>query len=228
MPSSRDAFLERVRDAVAAGNRAGQAAPLQARGTVGYQGAGADPVAKFAQEFRAAGGETHVVPNAEAAARWILDWVRERKPDRALLGRGSVIDSLALTGPLSELGVDCTPIDTIEPEAARDTFFAADLGISGVHALIAETGSIVVSAAPTEPRSLTLLPPVHIAVAHRGQVIPDLFDLFEPANTLVLPSCLTLITGPSKTGDIELRLVTGVHGPGEVHVVLIDDAAPAR
>src|SRR2546423_674398 len=74
------------------------------------------------------------------------------------------------------------------------------------------------------------LPPVHIAVAARAQLLPDLFDLFavckpappqddEPDR---LPACLTLITGPSKTGDIELRLVTGVHGPGVVYVILVD------
>jgi L-lactate dehydrogenase complex protein LldG len=66
------------------------------------------------------------------------------------------------------------------------------------------------------------LPPVHIAVAECGQLLPDLFDLFEPGDGQppVPPSCLSIITGPSKTGDIELRLVTGVHGPGELHVIL--------
>jgi L-lactate dehydrogenase complex protein LldG len=91
--------------------------------------------------------------------------------------------------------------------------------------LIAETGSLVVESSPTEPRSLSLLPPLHIVVAGRAQILADLFDLFlseRPPHEPGLPSCLSLITGPSKTGDIELRLVTGVHGPGEVHVVLID------
>jgi L-lactate dehydrogenase complex protein LldG len=111
------------------------------------------------------------------------------------------------------------------PATSRDAFFAADLGISGVDHLIAETGSIALLTQPREPRSLSLLPPIHIAVAETSQLLPDLFDLFEPAlwqqRSGGVPSCLSLITGPSKTGDIELRLVTGVHGPGEVHVVLV-------
>ena len=86
---------------------------------------------------------------------------------------------------------------------------------------IAETGSVAVRARPEEPRSLSLLPPVHVVVADRSQLVPDLFDLFAALASAGLPSGLALITGPSKTGDIELRLVTGVHGPGEVHVVLI-------
>ena len=118
------------------------------------------------------------------------------------------------------------PLNT--PAASRDAFFGAEIGISGVDSLIAETGTVVLGSRPDEPRSLSLLPPVHIAVAERRQLLADLFDLFpsqtSPAegshNVPVLPSCLTLITGPSKTGDIELRLVTGVHGPGEIHVVL--------
>jgi L-lactate utilization protein LutC len=106
----------------------------------------------------------------------------------------------------------------------RDDFFAAEAGISGVDYLIAETGSLVLLSRPEQPRSLSLLPPLHIAVARREQILPDLFDLFDSrlwTEKDGLPSCLSLITGPSKTGDIELRLVTGVHGPGEVHVVLI-------
>jgi L-lactate dehydrogenase complex protein LldG len=75
---------------------------------------------------------------------------------------------------------------------------------------------------PERPRSLSLLPPVHIAVARRDQIIEDLFDLFEDdlKDVTSLPACVSIITGPSKTGDIELKLVTGVHGPGEVHVVI--------
>ena len=65
---------------------------------------------------------------------------------------------------------------------------------------------------------------MHIAVARPRQILPDLFDLFDlfaSGDGNVPPSCLTLITGPSKTGDIELKLVTGVHGPGEVHVMIV-------
>ena len=113
----------------------------------------------------------------------------------------------------------------LPPGGERDTLFAADIGISGVDHVIAETGSLAILAREREPRSLSLLPPVHVAVADRSQLLPDLFDLFEGvpwAERGGLPSGLTVITGPSKTGDIELRLVTGVHGPGELHVILID------
>ena len=80
---------------------------------------------------------------------------------------------------------------------------------------------MVLATRPGQPRAVSLLPPVHIVVAHRNQIVPDLFDLFSQGAEAGLPACLSLITGPSKTGDIELKLVTGVHGPGEVHVVLV-------
>lgn len=137
-----------------------------------------------------------------------------------LLGRGSVLDRIDLLPGLGGLGVQITHVCELDTATCKEPMFAADVGISAVDFLVAETGSLVVSADRDEPRSLSLLPPVHIAVADASQVIPDLFDLF-PLFEAGLPSCLTLITGPSKTGDIELRLVTGVHGPGEVHVVLI-------
>jgi L-lactate dehydrogenase complex protein LldG len=224
MNPSREAFLQRVRQAVAAGNRAGMPAAIPARGQVGYQGAGADVVAQFCSEFTAAGGTPHTVSNAQDAAVKVLELVRSRAARQVLLGRGPVLDQLELRSPLVGAGATVTAVEDVTPENCRDPFFAADLGISGVDYLIAETGSIVVVARRDEPRSLSLLPPAHIAVADRGQFLPDLFDLFRPAmwgEGPELPSCLTLITGPSKTGDIELRLVTGVHGPGEVHVVLI-------
>jgi L-lactate utilization protein LutC len=224
MNPAREAFLQRVRRAVAEGNRAGTAPALPARGAVGYQGAGPDPVARFCSELAAAGGQAHVVADRAAAADKVLELVQARSAKRVLLGRGAVLDTLDLASRLRGAGVDVTAVDALTEETCRDPLFAADLGISGVDYLLAETGTVVLRARPDEPRSLSLLPPVHVAVAGRAQLLPDLFDLFEPAERLPragLPSCLALITGPSKTGDIELKLVTGVHGPGEIHVVIV-------
>jgi L-lactate dehydrogenase complex protein LldG len=223
--SAREQFLGQVRRAVAEGNRAGAAPPLPERGTVGYQGAGRDPVARFRDEFTAAGGKAHVAPDRGAAVDTIVGLVRGCAARRVLVGGGEVLGSLHVREPLRAAGVEVVEVEGLGPEMAREAFFAADLGLSGVDYLVAETGSLALLSGPDRPRALSLLPPVHVAVAERGQLLPDLFDLFEArrwAERRGLPACLSLITGPSKTGDIELRLVTGVHGPGEVHVVLID------
>jgi len=226
MNDPRKAFLDRVRQAVRAGNRFGQGADIPPRGSIGYQGAGPDPALRFRDELAAAGGSAYLVPDREAAVTQVLELASAKAPRRILLGRGAFLDSLQLEGALRGLASLVDLVDSFNSDNCRETFFSADLGISGVDYLIAETGSIVFLAKSDDPRSLSLLPPVHIAVAECSQLKPDLFDLFDvelQAGRKDLPSCLTLITGPSKTGDIELKLVTGVHGPGEVHVVLVTD-----
>jgi len=205
-----------VRQAVADGNRAGAIPALEPRGNVGYQGAGDDAVARFRDELAAAGGHTHVVVARGAATAKVLEIVKEKSARRVLLGGGSLLDSLQLMEELRSCGVE-----VFDPSSSRDASFAADMGITGVDYLIAETGSIALFSSRDQPRSFSLLPPVHVAIAERSQILLDLFDLFTIEREQ-LPACLSLITGPSKTGDIELRLVTGVHGPGEVHVILID------
>jgi L-lactate utilization protein LutC len=227
MSGDRDAFLRRVREAAQAGNRPGSSAPLEARGQTGYQGAGADPLKSFIEELRGAGGQPHPVGDRAAAVDQVLQLVQEKSARRVLLGCGPLLDQLALAPALRAAGIEVNPVDELTPGGARDTFFAADIGITEADYLIAETGSVVQLSRPDAPRSVSLLPPVHIVVAGRSHVLPDLFDLFAALGDAdgqppVPPSCLVLITGPSKTGDIELKLVTGVHGPGEVHVVLID------
>jgi L-lactate utilization protein LutC len=177
-------------------------------------------VERFRAELTAAGGHLHLVPTTEAAAAIAVELAHGRGTRRLLVGRGNLLDELDLPTRLRALGLEVAVTDALD-QGSREVLFAADVGISGVYALIAETGSVVVATGPSEPRSLSLLPPVHIAVAGRGQLVPDLFDLFGALGPGSLPSCLTIITGPSKTGDIELRLVTGVHGPGEVHVILV-------
>ncbi len=120
-------------------------------------------------------------------------------------------------------------------ERDDETLFTADAAITGVCGAIAETGTLVCASGPSSARGASLIPPVHIALVAAGQVLPDLFDAFEkgsgPFSRAGLPSpkkvpdtfsaCINLITGPSKTADIEGVLVTGVHGPGTVHVVLV-------
>lgn len=225
--ADRRAFLDRVREAVQAGNRPGSAAPIPERGNIGYQGAGDDPLARFIAEFRTAGGVPHPVADANAAIAQILTLIHEKGAKKVLLGHGRLLDRLDPAPSLRAAGIEVGISDALPAEKTRETFFAADIGITEADYLIAETGSIIQLARPDAPRSLSLLPPIHIVVADRGHLLPDLFDLFatlgangtEPPT---LPSCVSVITGPSKTGDIELKLVTGVHGPGEVHAILLE------
>jgi L-lactate dehydrogenase complex protein LldG len=155
------------------------------------------------------GAKPYVVADRDAALRQIGAILDAAAAKKVLLGAGLAIDGLDLEPWLLASGRTVTRLGHGPVE--RDALFAADVGITGVAGLLAETGSLVVRADATEPRSGSLLPPVHIAIAKR-----------EPLGEGTLPSNLVLITGPSKTGDIELKLVTGVHGPGEVHVIVMN------
>ena len=90
---------------------------------------------------------------------------------------------------------------------------------------IAETASCVLLARKGVSRVVSLLPPVHIAVVESGQVLPSLDELFTLRRQDFmrgdLGSYMNLISGPSRSADIEYKIVTGVHGPGEVHMVLL-------
>jgi L-lactate dehydrogenase complex protein LldG len=84
---------------------------------------------------------------------------------------------------------------------------------------VVSTGSVVLASSPDEPRSRHLLPEVHVSLLREDALVSDLAALFAALDGH-LPSALAIVTGPSRSADIEQRLVVGVHGPGEVHVVL--------
>jgi L-lactate dehydrogenase complex protein LldG len=91
-----------------------------------------------------------------------------------------------------------------------------DIGVTGCDCLVARTGSIFVSTRSAGGRALSVLPPVHLVIARRDQLLPDLpaaFALLRQRYGHRWPSQLTLITGPSRTADIEKILVMGAHGP---------------
>jgi len=104
----------------------------------------------------------------------------------------------------------------------------AGIGITGADYAIADTGTLVLLADGSKPRSVSLLPPVHLAIVKESDIVCNIDELFiilkqkldsgEP-----VPSCMTFITGPSRTADIELNLTLGVHGPKELHVIILSD-----
>ena len=84
---------------------------------------------------------------------------------------------------------------------------------------LADTGSVVLAASPEEPRAASLLPDVHVTLVSEDVILAGLEELFAAVGD-DLPSSLAIVTGPSRSADIEQKLTVGVHGPGEVHVVL--------
>ena len=101
----------------------------------------------------------------------------------------------------------------------------ADASITGCEALIARTGSLLMSSAQESGRTVSVYAPVHICIAWSNQLVYDIREGLEKVLEKYknnIPSFITLATGPSRTADIEKTLVVGVHGPKEVYVFLID------
>ena len=108
----------------------------------------------------------------------------------------------------------------LAPNNNDDLLFDCEVGITDVDCAIAESGSLVIST-NGRIRNAWVTPPIHIAVVRAAQVLADLVDLFELRPDTLDAASTTIITGPSKTADIEGVLVTGVHGPAEVEIVLV-------
>ena len=99
-----------------------------------------------------------------------------------------------------------------------------DAGISGCDALVAQTGSVLVTSQSAGGRALSVLPPHHVVLARREQLVPDLtaaFALLKAKYAPAYPSLISFITGPSRTGDIERILVLGAHGPKKLTVLCV-------
>jgi len=102
----------------------------------------------------------------------------------------------------------------------------ADAGITACEALIARTGSVVLSSNLASGRSLSIFPPVHIIIAYATQIREDVADGIKLVKTKYgdnMPSMINFMSGPSRTADIEKTLVLGAHGPKEVYIFLIDN-----
>ncbi|MCC6677921.1 MAG: LUD domain-containing protein [Phycisphaerales bacterium] len=180
----------------------------------------ADLTATFAARAAAAGMIVHRATALSAANR-VLRLLNELGVRRIAVADVPFLKEITvrLGGPeYAAQGIELVPW---RDGPGLDPLYSADAGITDVQVAIAETGTLLCASGPGRGRGLSLVPPVHIAIVRESDVIADLVD-FRP-DPAALPSSLVLITGPSKTADIEGILITGVHGPRAVHIVLIDD-----
>lgn len=125
-----------------------------------------------------------------------------------------------------------TEFDDIEFKynGTKEGLETAEVSITTCEGLIARTGSIVTSSLKNS-RSLIAVPHTHIVVAWINQVVPDIKDGLKTLSNRYgknLPSAINFITGPSRTADIEMQLVTGVHGPKELFVFLVNEKTPLK
>jgi L-lactate dehydrogenase complex protein LldG len=224
--SSRAEFLERVRHAAQLGRpyRVPVAAVPE---RTGYIGAGSDVCQHFAEEVTAVGGQALRVADLQTAAEALRKLLIESAASRAICWQHDLLMRLGLTDMLHALNVQAFDYESLSamPEAERRAaILACDVGITSCDCAIAETGTLMMWSAPGRERVASLVAPVHIAIVERPQIVPDLFDAFELLSARAaqeIPSNVTFITGPSKTGDIELQLTTGVHGPGKWQVIIV-------
>lgn len=186
-------------------------------------------VARMKAELEKVEGRLHRAATAEEARALIVGLARERGVERAVLCDGPDLVGLEIEGALRAAGITVVGPD-LDPRTLRQAMIEADMGVSGVDYAIAETGTLVLVASVDVPRNATALPPIHVAVMRPERLVPSL----EAATALLkqrllsengawASSCVTFITGPSRTADIEQSLTIGVHGPGEVHVVVVED-----
>lgn len=167
-------------------------------------------IGQFIQRLELLAGKCACVLTAREAAEYV---------EQVIAGRDAVASNapfLTDCGIPSLAGVRSGFEDDAELRAACST---VAVGITSADYALANTGTLVMI---SEPRLMSLLPPIHVAVIPAARILTSLDELLslvpDPAR---VTSSMVLITGPSRTADIEQILVRGVHGPGEIHVVIV-------
>ena len=199
--NARDRMLANIRAALGDQPRPDARCPVSVQAPPVRAGALAD---EFAESLSTLGGQVFQTPNENAT----------RGKIQQIVGGRSYIGSSA---PIIRACGFTT-------EFSRESCASAEFGISSADFVLADTGSLVFLSESQESRLISLLPPRHIAVIEKDRILGSLDELFArvpyPA---AQSSSMVIVTGPSRTADIEMRLVRGVHGPGEVTVIIVNN-----
>ena len=172
----------------------------------------------------------------EAALDYVVSLATRLGATSVARSQQAVFDRVPVDAALAGVGAMCWPAVYDGPdgrEAVRRRLSESGMGITGADYAIAETGSVVVLPRRGLSRLVSVVPPVHVAIVRPEDVLGDLDDLFAlrrlefhrngTQGNADLGSYMNFITGPSRTADIEQTIVVGVHGPREVHMVLLDE-----
>lgn len=209
---SRDYILHRVRTAL--GRSAGQppAAPPPVRIRLPEVDREAR-IASFRRRLEALAGKTYRAGTPQEACQRVAS---------VLSGRSAVASNAPYLAECSIPSLPSVSSGIRDREELRARCAVIDAGITSADFALADTGTLVMLSSADEARLISLLPPAHIAVVPADRVLSGLDELFsrlpDPAEA---SSSMVLITGPSRTADIEQILVRGVHGPGEITVVVV-------
>ncbi len=211
--SAREQILGRVRAALQ--HRDGHEPPPRPTAAVSPTApttTTAERVQRFVTRLDAVGGRFEHAPTDAAVLTVVMTALQQHGARLVALGGGT--ECAALTSLLTANGYTCLPA-----ASSTDELFAADAGITAAQWGVAETGSIALIADAAIARRASLVPPLHIALLSTRRLLVDLDELLAGLSR-PLTHAVTLITGPSRTADIELQLVVGVHGPRDLLVVL--------
>jgi len=234
--ASRDEILRRVRTAVANPALAADRRPL---GEVGFapETRSLDLLARWRTEFTALGGHAYGPLPPAAAVSQTLALLAERSIRAVTAWEDHALPMPNFSQALAAAGIEVIPtgqqtqanadFGELSRAASRAALAQAPVGITASLAGLADSGSVVVVSGPGQARATSLVPPIYLAFLRTSDIYADLPTWMAQQGASRLPQTanLVIITGPSRTADIELTLVVGVHGPGEIHVVLIDPEA---
>lgn len=180
-----------------------------------------DLTARFVAEVERVKGIVHRATSDDDARRVIRELLTDRCVRRVTMWDEAHLPLNGIEALLGELGIE-------RVQDSNEAVATAEAGITGADWALASTGTLVLSSGPGRPRMASLLPPVHIAVLTEDRIVPRLEDYIAAQRAQRLgvfrgSSNVTLITGSSRTSDIEMHPVFGVHGPLELHIVLIEN-----
>ena len=189
-------------------------------------------VSRLADTAALRGWRVHRVGQGEAAVGVVLDVASSVRARRIARSGQDVFSDIPVDEALGNAGLGVAVAvmgGGRTRDEVRQDIVRADVGITGVDCAVAETGSVVVVPRAGLSRLVSLVPPVHVALVRPRDVVESLDDVFLLRRLEYfqrggdMGSYLNFITGPSRTADIEQTIVIGVHGPKEVHMVLLEE-----
>lgn len=166
----------------------------------------------FRTNLESLGGHCAIVADETEAGEQVGKIVEKLAARRIAISDSEIVGRLVKPGD----GVE------VVKNAPVDFLFDCDLGITSAQWAIAETGTLVLESDMESHRLTSLVPPVHLCVIRAGDIRQTMGEILELVSR-ELSRTITFITGASRTSDIELTLAIGVHGPGELHVIVIAD-----